>query len=105
MRVAPDALDETRRELASLKESLAAAEGARQQIDRARHAVDHRIGLMVRTNAPFDISPALATLLDREKREDMAARGEEFSETVLATNGAKEISELVAELAGSSIIR
>lgn len=74
-----------------------------RQIDRARHAVARRVGLMVRATAPFDAAAALDRMLDGDARAAMAAAGRSLAGRELAQNGAGEIAALVADLAASTL--
>ncbi|WP_108838640.1 antifreeze protein [Tateyamaria sp. Alg231-49] len=76
-----------------------------RQIDRARYAVDRRCGLMVRRDAPFDVTPALDQLLDQETRDVMAQNGLSFAKRNMTENGASVIAETIGHLASSSIAR
>ena len=75
------------------------------QIERARYAVDHRCGRMVRRDAPFDVTAALSELLDPNARAAMAEAGARVAARTMTLNGAGEIAEIIADLAGSSIAR
>ncbi|MEM7318215.1 MAG: glycosyltransferase [Pseudomonadota bacterium] len=76
-----------------------------QQIDRARFAADHGAGLVVRGTAPFDVNAALTELLDPSARAAMTTASAALANTSMTGNGALEIAEAIADLAGSAITR
>ncbi|GGH39736.1 antifreeze protein, type I [Cribrihabitans marinus] len=76
-----------------------------RQIDRARFAVESRIGLMLRHDAPFGVSEALDRLLDPDQRAGMAEAGTTLAATCMTRNGAGDIADIVADLAVSTIAR